>query len=265
MPQHKVNGVGNLVDIHCHLLPGVDDGCQDVDESLDLATRMAEAGFGDVICTPHIQPPMPHNNPRQIAKNVAKLQEALDRADVPLHLHAGGENRCGKENVSAPKRELNLAAGGDSRGGSLGRQFFLFDNWGTDWPHVLKPMVERLRADGITPILAHPERTPWVWDDPLGVADRLASLGVLLQLNAYVLTGPRNGPPVHVGSQMVQTAETLLDAGRYAFAATDSHRPNAWPVRLDGIRALRDRVDEPTFLRLFRDHPRQLLPDLPST
>ena len=248
--------MGDLIDIHNHLLPGVDDGCIDVNESLELAAAMVEAGFSDVLCTPHIAPRLQHNNPREIVRGVSELQELLDLANVPLRVHAGGENRVGAENIALPIRKLNLAASGHSRGG----RFFLFDNWNTEWPHELTPMLKRLTADGITPILGHPERIPWVWDDPLATADRLSRLGCQLQLNAYVLTGPWHKPPVKVQAIMTETAKLLLENGRYDYAATDAHRPGAWPERREGLVALRELAGEAEFLRLFRDNPQQLLP-----
>ena len=247
------------VDIHTHLLPGVDDGCDDVTESLELARRMVDAGIGDVCCTPHIQPPMPQNNRRQIAKNVAKLRDAIDAADIPLRIHAGGENRVGKENLDRPARDRVLLADFNSRGGDLGEMFFLFDDWGHRRPRILEPMANRLVAEGITPILAHPERTPWFWRKPLETADWLAGLGVRLQLNVYTLAGEQRGS-IHVSREMVETAETLLESGRYDFLATDSHHVDTWPPRAVALKLARQRMGDALFDRLFRENPTQVLP-----
>ena len=251
--------MAGYVDIHTHLLPGVDDGCDDVGESLELARRMVDAGIGDVFCTPHIQPPMPHNNARDIRKNVARLRDAIDAANVPLRLHVGGENRVGDEHLGLPDRDRVLLADGDSRGGTLGRRFFLFDDWGHARPRVLARMVERLRGDGITPILAHPERTPWFWKRPIDTAAWLAGLGVRLQLNVYTLAGERRGG-VYVSGDMTRTADALLEADAYDFLATDSHHLDTWPPRAAALTMARDRMGDALFDRLFRDNPTQVLP-----
>ena len=244
-----------MIDVHCHLLPGVDDGCRDVAESVATARLLAEAGVTDAICTPHVQPAMPHNTARGIAANVARLSAALRKAGVPLRVWPGGENRVGPENLDGPEEDLVLACGGASRGG----RFFLFDDWSVTRPELLAPMCRRLTGLGITPILAHPERTPWFWPDPLSTAAELADLGVRLQFNAYVLAGRRDGPPVHVAREMVTTADRLLDAGRYDYLATDTHRPDGWPPRRAGLREARRRLGS-DFARLAVGNPRQLLP-----
>ena len=248
--------MAGYVDIHCHLLPGVDDGCSDLDESLELARCMVDAGIGDAICTPHISPYYPHNEPTFIGRKMKRLQAALEDAGVPLRVHAGGENRI---NGDKRARDRVLLCDGDSRGGTLGSRFFLFDDWGHHRPNTLASMANRLTADGVTPILAHPERTPWMWDDPAGTADWLAELGIRLQLNAYILAGASKGV-VNVVPRMVATADALLDADRYDLLATDAHGPATWPARSKGLQLARQRLGEATFTRLFRDHPSQILP-----
>ncbi len=251
--------MAGYVDIHTHLLPGVDDGCDDVAESLELARRMVDAGIGDVFCTPHIQPPMPQNNRRQIARNVARLRDAIDAANIPLRIHVGGENRVGSEHLDLPDRDRVLLAAGDSRGGNLGNRFFLFDDWGHARPRGLPRMVERLRDDGITPILAHPERTPWFWKKPIETANWLGGLGVRLQLNVHTLAGESRGG-VYVSKEMTTTANVLLEADAYDFLATDSHHVETWPPRAAALEVARERMGDALFNRLFRENPRQVLP-----
>src|SRR5438477_236070 len=79
------------IDVHTHLLPGIDDGCTSLEESISCALALVEAGYSHAFCTPHVWPNLPRNNALQISVNTADLQLAFDRASVPLKLLPGGE------------------------------------------------------------------------------------------------------------------------------------------------------------------------------
>src|SRR5258706_8043592 len=79
------------VDVHTHLLPGVDDGCATVEESITCARALVTAGYTHAYCTPHVWPDLPGNNAREIKGRVADLQGAFDDAGVALKLLPGGE------------------------------------------------------------------------------------------------------------------------------------------------------------------------------
>ena len=80
-----------FVNIHCHLLPGLDDGPAEETEALEMARILASAGFSDVYCTPHMMRGAYHNPPAKISAAVADLQNAVDKEQIPLRLHAGAE------------------------------------------------------------------------------------------------------------------------------------------------------------------------------
>src|SRR4051794_19759670 len=79
------------IDVHSHLLPGLDDGCRTVQESVQCARMMAQAGYTHSFCTPHIWPHLARNTVAEIPEQTARLQEALELADVRLRLMPGGE------------------------------------------------------------------------------------------------------------------------------------------------------------------------------
>ena len=145
-----------LIDIHTHVLPGVDDGSRDAGESLQLLSALHEAGFNDVFCTPH------HNwggdrpnTPRSTPPAVARLQDALDNAGLEVRLHAGGEHAL-KDDLSTQRpREWSTPGG-----------YFLLDFWKPVRPRYVEPAVRRLQSFGLKPIFAHPERYAWVQSDP---------------------------------------------------------------------------------------------------
>ena len=250
-------GLTGLIDIHTHLLPGVDDGCRDVRESVEAARRLADFGFTHAFCTPHVQREFPHNRPAQIAPAVARLQAELDKAGVPLILVPGGENRLDDKTADTPPDDL-VILGGDA--GGRGGRFFLFDTWEHEWPDYMERAVGRLMAHGVTPVMAHPERCPFVCSDPLDAADRLAEMGVLLQLNSYLLAGESAAKKNLYREPMVRCAERLIEFDYYSFLATDTHGASGLDERLEGLNNARETLGEEDFDRLLRRNPAQLLP-----
>src|SRR3954452_14084940 len=79
------------IDVHSHLLPGIDDGCASLEESIDCARRLVNAGYTHSFCTPHVWPNLPANNPTEIQQRVSSLQSELFTAQIPLTLIPGGE------------------------------------------------------------------------------------------------------------------------------------------------------------------------------
>ena len=88
------------IDVHAHLLPGVDDGCADLNESIICARMLVEAGYSHAFCTPHIWPNLPENKPDVIAQRTKELQNEYDRAAVSLKLLPGGELNLRAEMVN---------------------------------------------------------------------------------------------------------------------------------------------------------------------
>src|SRR4051812_45955157 len=83
------------IDVHSHLIPGIDDGCTSMDESIRCARMLVDAGYTHSFCTPHIWPSLPRNSASLIPAYVTAVQEDLDEAGVPLTLIPGGENNFG--------------------------------------------------------------------------------------------------------------------------------------------------------------------------
>lgn len=245
-----------LIDMHCHLLPGVDDGCQNLPESLECARRLADAGFTHAFCTPHVWPDLPHNNAAHIPAAVATLQAALDEANIALRLAPGGEARLSAATVQTPPDDLLLMNLGQSRGG----RFFLFDLWEAEWPDYIERAMFWLMQQNIIPIMAHPERCEFFYEDPLNVADRLAEFGVLLQLNCYVLGDEKAMAKGLYTKPMRQAAERLIEFDYYSFLATDTHRADTLDERLASLDAARNLMGSAMFRKLAKRNPIQLLP-----
>ena len=254
--ENPADAAVGLVDLHCHLLPGVDDGCRTVAESLEVARRLVAFGYTHSVCTPHVQPEFPHNNVRETPAAVAKLQAEYDKAGVKLTILPGGENRLSPATADTPPDELVLLNAGRGRGG----RFFLFDTWEKEWPDYLGKTVGRLLYAEVTPVMAHPERCAFVCADPCEAADQLADMGVLLQLNCYLLAGAAAAKKGMFSADMLRCAERLIEFDHYSFLATDTHRPDGVDERLEGLKQARELLGEEDFDRLARRNPMQVLP-----
>lgn len=233
------------VDVHSHLIPGVDDGCRDVAESLACARLLVQAGYTHSFCTPHVLPNWPENNVANIRRWTAQLQSELDRAGVPLRLIPGGEITLREETATTALDAL-VSFG-------LARKFVLVDLWADRLPAFFVPTIRWLQRQNVKVILAHPERMEAVQRQP-ELADYFQEIGLLLQGNLQCFSDP-------VGEARRRTVERFLLEGRYFLLGTDLHNLSSLPTRLEGLKRAADLVGEETVNRLTVDNPRQLLPD----
>jgi protein-tyrosine phosphatase len=232
------------IDVHSHLLPGLDDGCRNLDESIACARMMAGAGYTHSFCTPHIWPNLPNNTIANIPRYTAELQSALDEAGVALKLIPGGELNL---RADTPWSQVeNLVSYG------MGRKFVLIDLWAETLPPFFRPGMEWLQAQGVKVILAHPERMAAVQREP-ELADAFAEIGLLLQGNLQCFADP-------VGSPTRRTVERFLREGRYFVLGSDLHNLPSLAMRLEGLKRATELVGEEMINRLTIENPRQLLP-----
>lgn len=230
------------IDIHSHLLPGVDDGCEDVAESLACARRLVEAGYTHSFVTPHVWTSLPDNNVEQIPMRMRKLQSALDAAAIPLTLMPGGENNF---------TELQNLWQADLVTYGMAGKYVLADIWVERMPNYFSEQVKRLQDRGLTVVLAHPERMRAVQEDP-SLADEFAEMGLLLQGNLQCL----GDPP---GTRTRVVAEQYLKEGRYTFLGSDLHNARSLGVRLQGLRNAIEIAGEKVVDELTITNPQRLM------
>ena len=205
------------VDLHFHLLPGVDDGPADLPASLDLARAALAAGTGTVVATPHFRPDLGLTDAREVEARVEAMRASLAAADIPLELGCGAE--LGHEMVfRLDQDELELLAQGPP-----GARWLLvetpFHGIGEDF-HAA---TDELRARGFGVLVAHPERSADAsLDGAAGLRTEIAA-GSLAQLNALSLTGGH-------GEDACESAWSLLADGLVALVASDAHGPSRPPA-----------------------------------
>jgi protein-tyrosine phosphatase len=207
----------DLVDLHFHLLHGVDDGPAGLEESLELARAAVRAGTGTVVATPHVRPDLGTTDAREILERVREMRSALAAAGIPLTVECGGE--LGHEMAFDLKPdELDLLAQGPP-----GARWLLvetpFQGIGEDF-HAA---TAELRALGFGVLVAHPERSAdAAIGDERGLRSELAA-GSQAQLNALSLTGGH-------GEDARRAAWELLHQGLIDVVASDAHGPTRPPA-----------------------------------
>lgn len=231
------------IDVHSHLLPGIDDGCPNLEESIACARELVGAGYTHSFCTPHIWPNLPNNTVENIVQRTTQLQRAFDAARVPLRLAPGGELNLRADLVHLSKEQIPTY-------GMKGR-CCIFDIWTDRLPPFFWKTVEWLQSKELQVILAHPERMRAVQDEP-DLGKQFTGRGLLLQGNLQCL-----GDPPHTRTR--QVAEQFLGEGRYFMLGSDIHNLAGWPIRLSGLARAIEAVGEAEAWRLTRDNPQQLL------
>jgi protein-tyrosine phosphatase len=231
------------IDVHSHLLPGIDDGCKTLAESLECAARLVEAGYTHSFCTPHIWPSLPGNTARSIPPATLALQAALDEAGIRLTVMPGGENNLRAQTPTLPASELVTYG--------MGGKYLLFDFWTDRLPPFFEAGVTHYQSQGFVAILAHPERLNLVQRNP-DIIDQFQERGLLLQGNLQCFSDP-------IGSDTRRCAERFLAQNRYFMLGSDLHGPATLDSRLAGLERVAELVDEPTLWRLTRDNPMRLM------
>lgn len=196
-----------MIDLHSHILPGIDDGAADVSVSLTMARAFVADGVTTVACTPHILPGLYHNTGPQIREAVKALQSTIDQEGVPLKLIAGADNHI-TANFVGGLQSGQLLSLGDTR-------YVLIEPPHHTMPARLEDMFFSLLVAGYVPILTHPERLTWITAH-YDTVERLAHGGVWMQITAGSLTGA-------FGRQPRYWSERMLDEGLVHILATDAH------------------------------------------
>ncbi|MBU8897813.1 protein tyrosine phosphatase [Corallococcus sp. H22C18031201] len=233
--------MSGFVDLHCHLIPGVDDGARTLDDALEMARALVDLGFQTVAPSPHARPE--YAPPEVVADKLAELRAALDAARIPLTLGQNAENFLDEDFVRAlgTPRARMLGAG----------RHVLVEVPYTSPVPALPDVLFRIRTRGVTPVIAHPERC--LEFERKGRAAEVVRAGALLQLDVGALTG-RYGP------QARKLARAFLDEGLYSVGATDLHSPvgaREWVGA--ALAELRGRAGEQAVVQLMREHPARLL------
>lgn len=197
------------VDIHCHILPGIDDGSKAVAQSLAMARIAVDDGIETVFATPHHLNGVYRNPADEIRAAVAALQQHLDAEGIALKLLPGAENHL------VPELPRALGEGSALTLGDFGR-VALVELPVHDIPIGAEEMLDNIRGRGIVPIIAHPERNTALRRNPDRLADWVGA-GCLSQVTAQSCTG-------QFGEAVQAASREMICRGLVHFVASDAHR-----------------------------------------
>ncbi|MFV8818158.1 tyrosine-protein phosphatase [Haliea sp. E17] len=218
-----------MIDLHCHFLPGIDDGARSLDEALQLARDSVANGVFCAVMTPHLHPGRWENFAGEIARQTALFRRALEEAGVDLDIAFAAEVRM------SPEIPLLIERGHVPFLGEMdGYQLMLLE-----FPHGHIPLgadklVWRLLQMKVRPVIAHPERNKDVMREP-GKISPFVEMGCILQLTAASVCG-------RFGERAQRAARLLLETDADIVLATDAHNTESRPPILAEGRAAAARI-----------------------
>lgn len=197
------------VDMHSHLLPGIDDGLQELEQSVEFIKDLQKLGYRKLICTPHILSDLFRNSPETILPKLAMVRKALAEAGVDIVVEAAAEYMIDHEFtelIAISKKEELLTVAED---------YILVEMSYLSPPPNFDQVIFDLRVLGLHPILAHPERYSY-YHNQFTQYERFKELGCKLQVNLLSLSGA-------YGSGVKKIAEKLFQNQMVDFLGTDMH------------------------------------------
>ena len=233
-----------MIDIHAHILPGLDDGAQDLQAAVEMARIATADGISAIIATPHVATGMYENSKDSILHEVGQLNDVLKEEGIPLSVYPGAEY------LMEPDLPRRLQAGevltlNNSR-------YMLIELPFSSIPSFTDKTLFEIMVCGVTPILAHPERNYAMQRDPRQLLN-LVEKGVLAQVTVGSLVG-------HFGAKAQGAARLFLRSGCVQFLASDAHSAEQRsPVILESINEIKDKIDEGLLQLLTTDNPASLL------
>lgn len=236
-----------MIDLHCHFLPGIDDGPETLPEALDLARAAVADGITHAVLTSHVHPERYPNQRHSLELAVAEFSAQLADANIPLKVRVGGEARLCPELI-----DLVASNQVPFLGEVDGYRILLLE-----FPPQMIPVgsirfVGNLLKLKIRPLIAHPERNKAIMVNTEKVRP-FTEAGCWLQLTAGSLVG-RFGMPAQ------QAAFKLIDEGWNCLAASDAHNlQNRPPLLSEGRAALRKRYGEVAAQAMVLDRPASIL------
>jgi protein-tyrosine phosphatase len=236
-----------MIDLHCHFLPGIDDGAQNLADGLALAQAAVADGITYSVMTPHIHPGRYENTRSSIELAFKDFRSALRKARVPLHIGMAAEVRLSPDIVALlSQNEVPFLGELD------GYKIILLE-----FPHnQITPgadkLIERLLKQRIRPLIAHPERNQDVIRD-LSKIEPFVEMGCFLQITAGALLG-------HFGRGPLQRALQLLEFDVFKVLASDAHNlTGRRPALREGMEAAARVVGEQSAHDLVNQNPRMIL------
>jgi len=234
-----------MLDLHAHILPRFDDGAQDAETSLLMAKLAAKDGITDLVATPHIVPGLHQSTKEEIVEAVNNLNQTLKENGFPIQILPGGEYRL------EPELPRKLSAGEIVTVNETGR-YILIEFPTTFIPGFTDTVLYELQLQGVTPIIAHPERNSGFVREPKRL-EEMVKRGMLSQVTAGSLTGM-------FGREAQKAALLFLEKGWCHIIASDAHSANGRiPMLSCAAQMVEDYMGRDAALLLVLENPRRII------
>ncbi|MDP5199616.1 tyrosine-protein phosphatase [Flavobacterium sp. DG2-3] len=228
---------GSFVDIHSHVLSGIDDGANDITKSTALAKSLQDLGVSQLVTTPHINYHIWNNSPEAIQLKLEETQKALKENKIEIPIRAAAEYFIDNwfENLFREQKLLTLKD-----------NYVLVEMSYINAPIQLYKVLFELQVAGYIPVLAHPERYLF-YHKNFAEYEKLKNAGCLFQLNLLATVG-------YYGEKITKVADELLKKGLYNFAGSDVHHKNHiaafdQKIKIKNETALREVIKNNTFFK----------------
>jgi protein-tyrosine phosphatase len=195
-----------LTDMHSHLIPGIDDGAKEIEDSIELIRNLYDLGFRKLYTTPHIMSDYFRNNPENINEGLARVREAIKAEGIDMEIHAAAEYYLDDGFMKKLENERLL---------TIGENYLLFEISYINCPDNVEEVIFRMQVQGYTPVLAHPERYPF-WYGDFDKYRKLKDIGALFQININSIGG-------YYGPDARRAADYMINAGIVDMLGTDCH------------------------------------------
>lgn len=197
-----------MIDIHCHILPGIDDGAQTINDSIEMAKQAVQEGITSIIATPHHKNGSYENTKRTILKKVEELNRALQMESVPLQVLAGQEPRIYGEILEDYRQ-------GEIETLNAGGKYLFIELPSGHVPRYTEQLLYDIQLNALTPIIVHPERNSELIQNP-DILYQLVKKGALTQVTAGSVAG-------YFGKSVKKFSMQLIEANLTHFIASDAH------------------------------------------
>lgn len=232
-----------FIDLHCHFVPGIDDGARSFDEAARMLGALHHAGFDSVCATPHMRPGLFNNDATQIRAAYERVLESLPKGAALPALQLSSEHYFD-----------DVIFGRILAGDALpypGGKAILLEFYESDFPFSIDQRLADIARRGMIPVVAHPERYQPIAKSP-EILERLLDIGATALLDVAALIGK-------YGRRATKTAEELLERGLYFAACSDAHRPEDVPEVRRGMDYIVKHYGEEELSALFKDGPTAIL------
>lgn len=228
VPEFNFSNIGT--DMHSHIIPGIDDGAQTLNDAILLAKKFKALGFKKLIATPHIMADYFRNTPDTINRGLDILRKGLQDIQLDLEVDAAAEYYL-DETLEKKVRQKEVL--------TFGNNYLLFELSYINTPQNLFDFIKVIQDAGYKPVLAHPERYPYFYSS-FESYHQIRETGCLLQMNSIALTG-------YYGSGAKKVAEEMVENHMVDFIGSDMHH-------LKHAAALENSLTTPLMQRLLSQH-----------